>query len=206
MTRPSTDWWNAQRPETFLAENWHHPSRVYAAMQVLIHAQEAANALAKRSTILEVGPGSGHDYRTFFQPWVKAGMFDYIGAEPTATFRQSLIERFPDVSWVNVALQELHPAVTFGDVVYCRAVLEHQPALEPAFTNLLRATCFALVIDFYRPPWQHSPVDAIWEGVHQWTFNELDLQLIANREGCELDVREKVADNEVWIFRRVSHE
>lgn len=199
MTAPraACAWWERQDPTTFLAFNWDHPSRAIAtgaAMELL--EERTAHEL------LEVGPGSGIDYAVHFAEAVRAGLMTYTGWEPTAAFHGSLQLRFPGVAWRNASLYDLPAAV--ADVVYARAVLEHQATLEPALSCLLAAARTGVVIDWYRPPAAVATHD-VHEGVDCWTYARHEVAgSIAAAGFLHARPPVAVAGNEVWVLRRVT--
>lgn len=185
----NTAWWERQDPETFLDFNWSHPSREVGT--------GAAIALARQygGSLVEVGPGAGVDYSQHFRPCAD---IHYTGYEPTRRFCDALRVRFPAATWVHGAIADL-PAGC-ADVVYCRAVLEHQPALQPALGQLLAAARHAVVIDWYRPPELYASCDFV-DGVPCHTFAVSDVFDVILAAGFAVD-QQWVAGNEVWAAKR----
>jgi hypothetical protein len=188
-----TAWWERQEPETFLLFNWSHPSRVvateWAGTQALLHGGE----------LVEVGPGSGVDYARAFREMVLHGYIRYTGYEPTRAFHVSLQAAYPESSWVNAACDALAPGS--ADVVYARAVLEHQPALRPALDCLLHAARHAVVLDWYRPPAEVPTCDYVG-AVPCQTYARGGVRSVIEHLGWTLAETHAVDGNEVWRLAR----
>jgi hypothetical protein len=191
MTSVSPDfgYWNSVNPAEFLAHDWENPSRKWAA--------EAAVKAANGGELLEVGPGPGVDYDRYF----RTAALTYTGVEGSANLFTALCARFPDGRWANGTIADL-PALS-ADVVYARHVLEHQPALEPALSQLLGAARHAVILTWYRPP---GPVafHEVWRGVHCRTFARADVFAAIDRARFRLvDSKGFFSGDEAWVLNRV---
>lgn len=187
-------WWEKQEPATFLAFDWGNASRELGCSMALL-------ATKQYGTLLEVGPGSGVDYARSFRPAVLARRIKYIGYEPTQRFYRALTEKYPEANWGDVPLSMICPRS--ADVVYIRAVLEHQPTLEPALTSVCEAARAVVVIDWYRPP-ADVATHEMYNGVWCHTFAIADVRAVIERAGFRLDEIATVSGspNEVWRLTR----
>jgi len=185
---PDFTYWNSVDPSSFLDHDWQNPSRQWAT--------ERAVKAAKKGTLLEVGPGPGKDYANVFS---KAAA-KYIGVEGSTTLYDALQSRFPEAAWQNATIADLAPLS--ADVVYARHVLEHQPALEPAFGQLLAAARKTAVITWYRPPGPQAFFE-IWEGVHCQTYARVAALASVGKAGFRIAASEKFeSGDEAWILER----
>ena len=188
-----TTWWEKQHAATFLSFNWSHPSRKLATDWALVAAFQ------QRGELIEVGPGAGVDYLHAFRPHVLAGDLTYTGYEATAAFHAALESQYPEATWEHASCYEL-PRYC-ADVVYARAVLEHQPTLSPALGHILDAAHHAVVLDFYRPPAARAFCDFVG-GVPCHTFAESDVLDGIARAGFHVTQRQRIDGNEVWMVER----
>lgn len=198
-TRPNFIYWNATDPAGFLADDWENPSRIWAGLKV----REAIAGGA--CSLVEVGPGPGIDYERQFRALVKDGKLYYTGFEGSSNFCQNLADKFPESVWRNLQILDLPPGGF--DVVYEKAVLEHQPCLEPCFSTLLAAARRHVVIIWYRPPHDAPFVHAIGpDGCHYCTFNLSDVLALVERAGWKV-IEQKHFENPVnegWVLGRRS--
>lgn len=176
MTVPDFRYWDSVEPSTFLEHDWANPSRVWATTEAI--------KAAKGGSLLEVGPGPGVDYERAFS---KAEGIDYAGWEGSGNLCAALRVKYPDAAWVHGQIADL--GEESADVVYTRHVLEHQPALEPALSQLLGAARKAVVLTWYRPP---GPVAffEVWEGVHCQTFQREEVMQSVAAAGWKISKRQ----------------
>lgn len=94
----------------------------------------AASDLKKGATILEIGSGRGE-----FAELVKTHGFRYLGIEPSASMRKSLVDRGYEI------LGDTVPPINLGDesvdLVYSNAVIEH-------FEN------YSTVLEYFKESWR----------------------------------------------------
>jgi hypothetical protein len=188
-------WWEHHDPAVFLQHDWPNPSREVGASMAL------AGALG--GTLLEVGPGSGVDYARTFRDPVLRDQVRYVGYEPTQRFCEALQAKYPEAVWEWLPLSELPPNA--ADVVYTRAVLEHQPSLAPALSAILAAARRMVVVDWYRAPGDRHE-HTFSDGVHYHTFTRADVLAAVARSGFIVTRQEQVAGsaNEVWQMERLT--
>lgn len=193
MTHPiDTTWWEQQDAAQFLAPNKDHPSRAIGT--------DAALELVRYGLLVEVGPGTGIDYARAFQPHVLHGTLDYVGWEVTAKFCDHLRAHYPEATWHHAPLQHLLPLSC--DVIYARAVLEHQTDPLAALGVLCDAARVGLVLDWYRPPADAQSFS--WCGsVPCHTLRRDAAEAVLAAHGCTLTSTHAVGGNEVWLVERV---
>jgi SAM-dependent methyltransferase len=146
------NWWTQNdQPagETFLDFNKDEPSRQFTRKLIV-------DAAAARSikTVLEIAFGGLHEYRAMRSALMQHGI-TYSGVDWTAHFVEHARREFPENTWLQgdvVRGITVEPA----DVVYTQHMFEHLPALEPAFSNLLRLARQRLINIFFIPP---KPLD-----------------------------------------------
>jgi hypothetical protein len=188
-----TSWWEAQDPGTFLFPNWDHPSRAIGTA--------AAIGAVGHGSLVEVGPGAGVDYARAFRPLALTGDLQYVGWEATALFCAALRRRYPEAAWHHAPLQHLLPASC--DVIYARAVLEHQADPLAALATLLAAARVAVVIDWYRPPAERASCDYLGS-VPCHTVDRGRAAAMVDMKGYVLAGVHAIAGNEVWHLERAS--
>lgn len=186
-----TAWWSSHDPASFLAFNWDHPSRAIGT--------DAALELVRHGVLVEVGPGNGVDYARAFQPHVMLDTLEYIGWEATATFCDRLRATYPEATWHHAPLQHLLPLSC--DVVYARAVLEHQVDPYAALACLLEAARVGVVLDWYRPPAAVACCDHVG-GVPCHTVERARVEAIIADAGFTRTGSHAVGGNEVWVVER----
>lgn len=187
--------WNKVDPENFLTDDWDNPSRKWAGDRVALAVQRGACSL------VEAGPGVGIDYERQFRQAVLDGKLSYTGFEGSSSFCARLKKKFPESAWENKTITDLPAGVT--EIVYTKAVLEHQPALEPSLSRFLgAATKFAILI-WYRPPASRE-VGTVEDGVHYRTYCKADVLNVVARSGWRI-VEEAAFDsgNVGWFLERV---
>lgn len=191
-----TYWNRLLHPERFLEDDWNNPARAWAGQKVVELSAEGAFRMA------EVGPGNGIDYERQFRELVRQGKLMYDGYEGSSTLCQSLQARHPESAWINRPLLDL-PSDRF-DLVYAKAVLEHQPALDPSLSHLLGAAKKAAILIWYRPPAAAELHEIGAAGEHYWTFRRDDVLAVVARAGWQI-VEEASLPGEGnlgWVLRR----
>jgi SAM-dependent methyltransferase len=194
------NWWTQNdQPvgKDFLAWNDAAPARQYTRKLITDWA-----AAGEVKSVLEIAFGGLHEFRALREPLGALGV-RYSGVDWTAHFVAHAQKEFPQNQWTQgdiVRGVNVEPA----DLVYSQHMLEHIPALEPAFSNMLRLAKRKLINIFFIPPkafagyevvnWQQYPlyhntysvghVEAVCRAMgfrHQWaTFGE-DVVLVAER-------------------------
>lgn len=154
-------YWNQVDPSGFLVDDWGNPSRAWAG-----HAVAAAIGRGCK-TMVEAGPGVGVDYGEQFRKFVVEGALTYTGHEGSSNFCAHLRTRFPEATWLNKTIADLPRGG--HDIVYSRAVLEHQPSLEPALSRFLGAAKKLAILIWYRPP-AAAAISSKEDGVYYHTF------------------------------------
>jgi len=195
-------YWNElQNPETFLENDWNNPARAWVGEKVAGLADAAKNTLE----MIEVGPGNGIDYERQFKPLVERGKLIYQAYEGSLNLRDSLRKRHPEAFWVHGSLLSLPPRGC--DLVYAKAVLEHQPTLEPSLSHLLSASRAHAIIVWYRPPTNTEQHEVGAAGEHYWTFRRQDVLGVIGRADWQI-VEEQTLPGEGnlgWVMRRRSN-
>lgn len=192
---PAFDYWNQRQSEDFLEDDWGNPSRFWAGTKI---SEAAKSGLV---SMIEVGPGSGIDYARLFRPLVAAGKITYAGYDGSASFCASLTKRFAESKWHCAPLLALPAAA--ADVVYTKAVLEHQPALEPSLSHLLAAARKVVILIWYRPP-ADGEVGEVVDGVHYRTYRRSDVLDVVARRGWKIVEEVSFAGGNVgWKMERV---
>jgi SAM-dependent methyltransferase len=142
------NWWtknNQPTGKSFLSWNDAHQSRQFTRKLIL----DWANA-SQVKEILEVAFGGLHEYRALREP-LRNAKCAYRGVDWTAHFVAHAKSEFPDTSWTQGDIvRGVH--VPPADLVYSQHMLEHIPALEPAFSNMLRLAKKKLINIFFIPP------------------------------------------------------
>lgn len=101
-------------------------------------------------SVLEVAFGGLHEFRALQAPLTAAGV-TYAGVDWTAHFVAHAQKEFPGHRWTQGDVVRglcVEPA----DLVYSQHMLEHIPALEPAFSNMLRLAKKKLINIFFIAP------------------------------------------------------
>jgi SAM-dependent methyltransferase len=143
-----TNWWTNNNQPTgkdFLTWNKDMPARLH--MRKLILDWAGAGDV---STILEIAFGGLHEYRAM-KDALAALNVTYSGLDWTPHFVAHAQKEFPGNQWTQgdiVRGVNVEPA----DLVYSQHMLEHVPALEPAFSNMLRLAKKKLINIFFIPP------------------------------------------------------
>lgn len=185
---PDFTYWNSVDPALFLSHDWQNPSREWATT--------AAIGAAKGGSLLEIGPGPGVDYDKAFR---KSGV-RYLGVEGSATLYDALQSRFPEAVWQHATIADLTPFS--ADVVYARHVMEHQPSLQPALSQVLGAARHVVVLTWYRPP---GPVarSEVWEGVHCQTYKRATVMQSVAEAGFRIVASQLFfSGDECWVLER----
>jgi SAM-dependent methyltransferase len=158
------NWWmENEQPvgEDFLDWNKNMPSRQTARKLILDRA-----AAGEVKSVLEIAFGGLHEYRAMREQLKQLGV-SYSGVDWTEKFVLHAQREFPESRWTQgdvVRGLSVEPA----DVVYTQHMFEHLPALEPAFSNLLRLSRKTFINIFFIPPkpfpnyevvnWQKYPI------------------------------------------------
>jgi SAM-dependent methyltransferase len=142
------NWWNENdQPvgEEFLHFNKDAPARHYTRKLITDWA-----ASGQVSSVLEIAFGGLHEFRAM-RARLKELNVTYSGIDWTEKFVNHAQREFPECSWMQ---GDIVRGVTAepADVVYSQHMLEHLPALEPAFSNMLRLARKKLVNIFFIPP------------------------------------------------------
>ena len=142
------NWWTKNNQPTgkdFLHWNKDMPARQHTRKLILDWA-----GAGQISTILEIAFGGLHEYRALREPLKQLGV-TYSGVDWTAHFVAHAQAEFPENRWTQGDIvRGLH--VEEADLVYSQHMLEHVPALEPAFSNMLRLAKKKLINIFFIPP------------------------------------------------------
>jgi SAM-dependent methyltransferase len=143
-----TNWWTENDQPTgkdFLTWNKDMPARLHIRKMILEWA-----AAGKVRSILEVAFGGLHEYRALREP-LKQFDVTYSGVDWTPHFVAHAQREFPENRWTQGdVVRGLN--VEQADLVYSQHMLEHVPALEPAFSNMLRLAKRMLINIFFIPP------------------------------------------------------
>ncbi|HSI36004.1 MAG: class I SAM-dependent methyltransferase [Phycisphaerae bacterium] len=143
-----TNWWTQNEPdvgESFLAFNKNSPARDFT--RGLIRQWAAAGEI---KSIKEIAFGGLHEFRALREELNAAGV-DYSGIDWTAHFVAHAQKEFPNNAWIQGDIVRGVMAEP-SDLVYSQHMLEHVPALEPAFSNMLRLAGKRLINIFFIPP------------------------------------------------------
>jgi len=142
------NWWTENdQPvgEAFLDFNKDAPARHYTRKLILNWA-----AAKQIGSILEIAFGGLHEYRAM-RSQLKDLNVSYYGVDWTEQFVAHAQKEFPECRWLQGDIVR-GVNVDAADVVYSQHMLEHLPALEPAFSNMLRLARKKLVNMFFIPP------------------------------------------------------
>lgn len=170
-------YWNGVDPDQFLADDWDNPSRAWAGAAVRMAIESGSH------TMVEVGPGPGVDYLRRFRQSVFDGKLFYTGCEGSSKLCAALRKKYPEANWRNQPLTGLLPR-SF-DIVYAKAVLEHQPALEPSLSCLLNAAKRFAILIWYRPPADEA-ISSVQDGVYYQTFRRDEVLGVVARSGWRI--------------------
>jgi SAM-dependent methyltransferase len=161
-----TNWWteNQQQEkagEDFLDYNKDKPARHFCRKVITDLA-----AAGEIKSVLEVAFGGLHEYRAM-QAKLRELDVTYSGIDWTEHFVAHAQKEFPECRW-NQGDIARGVVSEEADVVYSQHMLEHLPALEPAFSNMLRLARKTMINIFFIPPkpfenyevvnWQHYPL------------------------------------------------
>ena len=188
---PKFDYWNEQDPEEFLCYDRDNPSRAWVG-----EAVKKAVSTGARSMV-EVGPATGTDYEYHLK---KIDGLLYKGFEGSLKFCEHLKKKFPEVSWVNATFVDL-PIKGF-DIVYTKAVFEHQPQLEPHLSCFLEAARQMAIIVWYRPP-AVKKESSTKDGVYYHTFVKSEVLGVIESAGWRVVSETPFQNgNSGWILER----
>jgi SAM-dependent methyltransferase len=155
-----TNWWtenNQPVGESFLDWNKDMPSRHLSRKLILDWA-----AAGQIQSVLEIAFGGLHEYRAM-RTQLKELKVAYNGIDWTEHFVAHAQKEFPECRWTQGDIVR-GVAVEPSDVVYSQHMLEHIPALEPAFSNMLRLANKKLINIFFIPPKPFPNYDVVnWQ-------------------------------------------
>ncbi len=154
------NWWNETKHvdgEAFLEWNQNTPSRDFTRKLILDWA-----AAGQIDSVLEIAFGGLHEYRAM-QKRLKELNVSYSGIDCTKQFVVHAQREFPERKWIQGDIVR-GVSVEQADVVYSQHMLEHLPALEPAFSNMLRLARKKLINMFFIPPKPFPNYDVVnWQ-------------------------------------------
>jgi SAM-dependent methyltransferase len=195
-----TNWWTANNQpvgEDFLTWNKTSPAREHCRQLIRFWALGGAIR-----SVLEVAFGGLHEFRCLREDLTAAGV-TWSGVDWTAHFVAHARREFPNNRWTQGDIVR-GVSVEGADLVYSQHMLEHVPALEPAFSNMLRLAGRRLINIFFIPPkpfdgyevvnWKQYPlyhntysvghVEAVCKAMgfrHQWLPFGPETVLVAER-------------------------
>jgi len=140
------DLWDKLPPDRFLTDDRHNPARALAAGIV---RKEVAR-LGGSASLLELGPGPGFDYADHFS--AIAGL-EYSALEGSKKLLAHCTQRFPQADFQLggfLALQRRQERSI--DIVYAKAVFEHQASFQEPLRSFLRVARSLALINWYLPP------------------------------------------------------
>ena len=159
-----TNWWTEnQEPvgEGFLDYNKDKPARHYCRGLITKWAEAG-----EIKSVLEIAFGGLHEYRAMRAKLHELNV-PYSGIDWTEQFVAHAQKEFPECQW-NQGDIVRGVASEGADLIYSQHMLEHLPALEPAFSNMLRLARKTLINIFFIPPkpfanyevvnWEHYPL------------------------------------------------
>jgi SAM-dependent methyltransferase len=142
------NWWTENdQPvgEAFLDFNKDAPARHYTRKLILNWA-----TAGQINSVLEIAFGGLHEYRAMRTQLKEMNVY-YGGVDWTEKFVAHAQNEFPECRWTQGDIVR-GVSVDPADVVYSQHMLEHLPALEPAFSNMLRLARKKLINMFFIPP------------------------------------------------------
>jgi SAM-dependent methyltransferase len=161
-----TNWWTenqeSEKPgEEFLDYNKDKPARHFCRKMITDWG-----TAGQIKSVLEIAFGGLHEYRAM-RAKLRELDVTYSGIDWTEHFVAHAQKEFPECRW-NQGDIVRGVIAEEADVVYSQHMLEHVPALEPAFSNMLRLARKTLINIFFIPPkpfanyevvnWQHYPL------------------------------------------------
>src|SRR5580704_2325525 len=143
--------------EAFLDWNKDMPSR-HLARKLIIDWATAGQI----QSVLEIAFGGLHEYRAMRNQLAELNV-SYSGIDWTEHFVAHAQGEFPESRWMQGDIVRGLSSET-ADVVYSQHMLEHVPALEPAFSNMLNLARKKLINIFFIPPKPFPNYDVVnWE-------------------------------------------
>jgi SAM-dependent methyltransferase len=128
----------AEKFESYIADD--HPDREWFVEWVM----------SKRPcSVLEVGAGGMHEARRL-KARGALGSVRYSVIDVAKNFLVKGREEFPEIDFVEGSLNQMRFANDSFDIVYCRAVLEHQPYYEKPVSEMFRVARHFVVINLFR--------------------------------------------------------
>ena len=104
-------------------------------------------------SVLEIGGGSLHELRQFHRKEA-LGKVSYTVLDAAKNFLKRGKIEFPSVKFVEGTVNKMKFADSSFDIVYCRAVLEHQPYYERPLKEMFRVSKDLVVVNLFR--WSHG--------------------------------------------------
>lgn len=184
-------YWNElKQPETFLADDKENPSR--GAVAEIVKAEISAGA----KSMVEVGPGSGHDYGRFYRFFP----IEYTLMEGSQNLCQHLLQTYPTAKVRNGTFDSL--VSDEADIIYCRHVLEHQKCFREPLRRAIAAARMLCIVTWYRPP-SETEVSFYHQGeeVHYNTYRRSDVMNEIASAGCKVEVIAS-GTNEIYLIRK----
>jgi len=206
MTKVDFEVWEKQDPERFLQDERDSEARTWAAKTILSLAKQVQRrrrgAKARRDPvpIIEMGCGPGIDYAEHFR---KMREVSYLGIDGCRRFIESLQERFPEGRFLLGTFADL--AAESADILYAKAVFEHQPQLEEPLSSFLGAARRWAIVNWYLPPNEVELINYAPRGkFHYNTWGIERVMGIVDASGFEEDYKvERIGrGNTVSVYRR----
>lgn len=189
--------WDKQDPEEFLADDASNPVRLAALKEI----EQAVSRIKKGvPTLLEIGCGPGIDYLNHIRPLVTSRRLKYIGFDICAPFIDRMKRLCPETgaAFKTCGFGSL-PKKPMYDITYAKAVLEHQPALNPALRSLLQATKRTCIISWYLAPDE--------QGAFKWSENDkvhynrfAKSEVYSTAESCGFSIVEKAVEQSTGLL------
>ena len=198
MDKVDFKFWDDVDKETFLGDDVANPARAFVAGVVRDVVEKIGPV-----TMAEVGPGPGIDYGLFYEAMIKNhDLVRYDMIEGSLGMAEHLQKKFPRAGVFHGTFADLPPA-SF-DVVYTKALFEHQPVLEEPLRQFLAAARRVAIVNWYRPPAAQAVFDIV-DNIVYATWLRDDVLRIGRECGWgepEIYSGFLPQNNEVWIWRR----
>jgi hypothetical protein len=197
------DYWDQVDKDIFLASDRDNPARAFVANWVSDFCRH--NEGRVMPTMLEVGPGPGIDYERFYRNMVKSGMLGYAMIDGSAGMCDFLRKKFPEAMVATATFENLVEGGT--DIVYTKALFEHQPELETPLRQFLAAGKRLAIVNWYRPPADEEVFTVGKDKCIYATWKREDVLRIGRECGWgEPEITAFDNGNEVWIWRKAAIE
>ena len=148
-------------------------------------------------SVLDVGCATCSDYPLY------EGKIKYYGRDITRKFIKRAKQRFPDIDVDYGNILELPFPDNSVDVVYCKDVLEHLPpgSYVKAVSEMKRVAKKAVMIAFFRPPWDKPTQHNILKKIH-WNNNYNTKDVLNTIGEYEVKITRDVGYNrsELWVI------